>query len=193
MLRSLGTLSSRVSFYARSSSTSLPSLVPLACNHAIQKQCVVGMTRRHLSLISASSGGRIASGSLIPRISPFTTPLSRGLKQKHKKFIKLAKGFLGRGNRCYKMAKNRVDKARQYAYRDRKVKKRDFRTLWIQRVNAASRIYGVTYNNLINQMSRSNIRLNRKSLSELAFNEPLSFRSVVEVIKQNQVATKVNK
>jgi large subunit ribosomal protein L20 len=125
----------------------------------------------------------VVSSAIAPRLTPFNLTQSRGLKQKHKKFVKLAKGFMGRGNRCYKMAKHRVDKARQYAYRDRKVRKRDFRTLWIQRINAASRMHGVTYNSLIHRLAQSNINLNRKALAELAFNEPLSFRSVVEVAK----------
>jgi large subunit ribosomal protein L20 len=148
-----------------------------------------------MSVLAAGQGcgvnrGGAASSIIARQITPFSLTQCRGLKQKHKKFVKLAKGFIGRGNRCYKMAKHRVDKARQYAYRDRKVRKRDFRTLWIQRINAASRIHGVTYNSLIHRLAQSNIHLNRKALAELAFNEPLSFRSVVEVAKASSAPTK---
>lgn len=132
----------------------------------------------------------------------------RGMaNHRHKKVIKLAKGFRGRANRCFTVAYHRVTKARQYAYRDRKVtrckiliffvsfsclsppfpleqvKKREFRALWIQRINAASRMYGLPYSILINNLAKSEIALNRKVLSELAVTEPLSFKSVVEVAK----------
>eukprot|EP01036_Dinobryon_divergens_P030989 gene30989-40319_t len=102
---------------------------------------------------------------------------------KHKKMIKLAKGYRGRANRCFKIAKHRVMKARQYAYVGRKLKKRDFRKLWIQRINAGSRMYGLPYNRLIGQLNKSAIILNRKVLADLAVTEPLSFKSVVEVAK----------
>eukprot|EP00128_Syssomonas_multiformis_P001885 Colp12_sorted_trinity150504_noHs@26022 len=108
----------------------------------------------------------------------------RGMaNQRHKKMVKLAKGYRGRANRIYTVAIQRVTKARQYAYRDRKVKKREFRALWIQRINAASRMYGLPYSILINKMATADIALNRKVLSELAVTEPLSFKSVVEVAK----------
>eukprot|EP01033_Poteriospumella_lacustris_P005935 gene5935-4265_t len=103
--------------------------------------------------------------------------------KKHKKIIKLAKGYRGRANRCYSVAYHRVLKAQQYAYRDRKVKKREMRKLWILRVNAASRMYGVPYSNLINMMANSRVQLDRKVLADMAITEPLSFRSVVEVMK----------
>lgn len=125
---------------------------------------------------------------------------------RHKKYIKLAKGYFGRANRCYKVARMRVEKGRQYAYRDRKVRgdwgafvmysiqltylllhqvrRRDFRKLWIQRINAGSRMYGVTYNSFTCHLLRSGIGLNRKILSQLAFSEPLSFKAVVDVVKQ---------
>ena len=103
---------------------------------------------------------------------------------RHKKYIKLAKGYRGRTN-IISVAYRRVQKARQYAYRDRKAKKRDFRKLWIQRINAGSRIYGIPYSKLTNRLLCSNIKLNRKVLSDLAMTEPLSFRSIVEVAKLN--------
>jgi len=106
----------------------------------------------------------------------------RGMANKrHKKTIKLAKGFKGRANRIYSVAKPRVNRARVYAFRDRKVKKRDFRKLWIQRINAACRIYGHKYSYFINNLLQSNIEINRKVLADLAVNEPLSFKSVVYV------------
>ena len=103
---------------------------------------------------------------------------------RHKKIIKLAKGFRGRANRCFRTAVRRVQKARKYAYIGRKLKKRDMRSLWIQRMNAACRIYGITYNNFIHRLSRSSIKLNRKVLSDLANTEPLSFRSIIDVVQK---------
>ena len=109
---------------------------------------------------------------------------SRGMaNQRHKKVIKLAKGYRGRANRCFTVALHRVNKARQYAYRDRKVQKREIRSLWIQRLNASSRLYGLPYNRLIYHLNESNIQLNRKVLADIAVTEPLSFKSVVEVAK----------
>ncbi|KAJ1422370.1 50S ribosomal protein L20P [Ochromonadaceae sp. CCMP2298] len=102
---------------------------------------------------------------------------------RHKKIIKLAKGYKGRANRCFTVALPRVIKARQYAYRDRKVKKREFRALWIQRINAASRMYGLPYSVLMHRLEKSDVGLNRKVLADLAVTEPLSFKSVVEVAK----------
>jgi len=101
--------------------------------------------------------------------------------QRHKKMIKLAKGYRGRAN-CFSVAVQRVHKARQYAYRDRKVKKRDFRTLWIQRINAGVRQYNYfPYSVFMNRLKVQDVRLNRKVLADMAISEPLSFRSVVEV------------
>ena len=85
---------------------------------------------------------------------------------KHKKIIKLAKGFRGRANRVFSVAKHRVMKAKQYAYRDRKVKKRDMRSLWIMRINAATRMYGFPYSTFVYHLNRSNISLNRKVLAD---------------------------
>ena len=104
---------------------------------------------------------------------------------RHKKILKLAKGYRGRANSCYTVAFHRVQKARQYQYRDRKTKKREFRSLWIQRINAASRIYGLPYSVLMNSLQRSAISLNRKVLADVAATEPLSFKSIIEVAKQS--------
>ncbi|EGB09885.1 hypothetical protein AURANDRAFT_8683, partial [Aureococcus anophagefferens] len=103
--------------------------------------------------------------------------------RKHKKFIKLAKGYRGRANRCFRIAVQRVEKAWQYAYRDRKVKKREMRKSWIRSINASSRAYGVPYNRFIAGMRSADIDLNRKVLADLAVNEPLSFLSVLEVTR----------
>eukprot|EP01031_Cornospumella_fuschlensis_P035629 gene35629-43214_t len=111
-------------------------------------------------------------------------PIREMASKKHKKVLKRAKGFRGRASRCFTVAFHRVQKAKQYAYRDRKVKKRDMRSLWIMRMNAACRMYSMPYSHLISGMAKTSIALNRKVLSELAVQEPLSFKSVVEVVKQ---------
>ena len=114
---------------------------------------------------------------------------TRGMaNHRHKKIVKLAKGYRGRANRCFTVALHRVAKARQYAYRDRKVQRREVRSLWIQRINAATRMYGMPYSSLINKMNASNIQLNRKVLADMAITEPLSFKSVVEVAKNKAKA-----
>jgi len=108
--------------------------------------------------------------------------------KKHKRIVKLAKGYRGRGNRCYRIAIRRVEKAWQYAYRDRKQKKRDFRRLWIQRINAGTRQHGLGYAAFINQLNQSPVVLNRKVLANLASQEPFSFKSVVDVVRQVHVS-----
>lgn len=100
-----------------------------------------------------------------------------------KEIFKLAKGFRGRSKNCISAARDRVEKALKYAYRDRRNKKRDMRGLWIQRINAGSRQYGVNYGQLICGLAKENIQLNRKVLSELAMHEPYSFRTIVQVAK----------
>jgi len=104
-----------------------------------------------------------------------------------KKVLKLAKGFYGRAKNCIRIARNRVEKSLTHAYRDRRVKKRLFRRMWISRINAACRLQSLTYSQFMNGLKKANINLNRKVLSELAANEPLSFRAIVE-----QVRTAVN-
>ena len=102
---------------------------------------------------------------------------------RHKKIVKMAKGYRGRANRCFTVALHRVNKAKQYAYRDRKVQKRNARTLWIQRINAGVRLHGMNYNHFINRLHLGNVHLNRKVLADMAITEPLSFKSVVEVAR----------
>src|SRR5438132_2358867 len=98
---------------------------------------------------------------------------------RHKKIIKLAKGYRGRSSTCYRIALQRVEKALQYAYRDRRNRKRDFRALWIQRINAGVREHGLTYSRFINGLKRAGIELDRKVLSDLAIREPEAFKGIV--------------
>jgi large subunit ribosomal protein L20 len=99
---------------------------------------------------------------------------------RHKKVIKQAKGYQGRGRNAYRVAIERVEKALQYAYRDRRVKKRNFRSLWIQRINAGAREHGLTYSQLMNGLRKAGVELDRKVLSDLAVREPAAFKSLVE-------------
>ena len=99
---------------------------------------------------------------------------------RHKKIIKQAKGYQGRGRNAYRVALERVEKALQYAYRDRRTRKRNFRSLWIQRINAGARQHGLTYAQFMNGMKKAGIELDRKVLSDLAVREPAAFKSLVE-------------
>ena len=99
---------------------------------------------------------------------------------KHKKVLKAAKGFYGRRKNTIRIAKQAVDKAAQYAYRDRRVRKRNFRALWIQRINAAARLNGLTYGRFINGLGKAGIEIDRKVLSDLAVHEPQAFKALVE-------------
>ncbi len=101
-----------------------------------------------------------------------------------KAVLKNAKGYRGRSKNCYVAAKEKVEKGMRYAYIGRKLKKRDFRSLWIQRINAAVRPYGLVYSTFINLLNKAGIELNRKSLSELAIKEPKSFEQIVNQAKQ---------
>ena len=102
---------------------------------------------------------------------------------KHKKTLDQAKGFYGRRKNTIRAAKAAVDKAMVYAYRDRKNKKRTFRALWIQRLNAAVRECGITYSRFIDGLNRAGIEIDRKVLSELAIHEPAAFKAIVEQAK----------
>ena len=99
---------------------------------------------------------------------------------RHKKTLKKAEGFYGRRKNTIRTAKAAVDKAMQYAYRDRKVKKRTFRALWIQRINAASRMHGLTYGRFIDGLGKAGILVDRKVLADLAVSEPAVFKALVE-------------
>ena len=104
---------------------------------------------------------------------------------KHKKVLKAAKGFFGRRKNTIRAAKAAVDKSMQYAYRDRKNRKREFRALWIQRINAAAREHGLTYSRLISGLATAGIEVDRKVLSELAISEPAAFTAIVEQAKSS--------
>ena len=109
-------------------------------------------------------------------------------KARHKKVLKQAKGFRGARSRTYKVAKQAVMRAGQYAYRDRRVKKRVFRSLWIVRINAAARDNGITYSQLITGLKKANIDLDRKVLASLAVNDKEGFSLIVEQAKLNLAA-----
>ena len=95
----------------------------------------------------------------------------------------MAKGYFGRRKNVWTVAKNAVEKGLGYAYRDRKAKKRDFRALWIQRINAGAREHGLSYSALMGALKKANIDLNRKVLADLAMNHPEAFKSIVEKVK----------
>jgi large subunit ribosomal protein L20 len=99
---------------------------------------------------------------------------------RHRKVIKAAKGFYGRRKNTFRIANQAVEKAGQYAYRDRRTRKRNFRALWIQRINAATRELGLTYGRFIDGLSKAGIEVDRKVLSDLAIHEPEAFKALVE-------------
>jgi large subunit ribosomal protein L20 len=97
--------------------------------------------------------------------------------------MNLAKGYWGSRSKVYTVAKNTVEKGLQYAYRDRKAKKREFRGLWIQRINAGARQHGLSYSQLMGKLTKANNGLNRKVLADLAMNHPTAFKAVVDSVK----------
>ena len=101
---------------------------------------------------------------------------------RHRKVIKQAKGYYGRRKNTIRVARQAVEKAGQYAYRDRKVRKRTFRALWIQRINAAARENGLTYGRLIDGLKKAGIELDRKVLADIAVHEPRTFKGLVEAV-----------
>ena len=109
------------------------------------------------------------------RVSRGTTAHAR-----HKKVLKAAKGYYGRRKNTIRVAKQAVDKARQYAYRDRRVRKREFRALWIQRINAAARLHGMTYSSLMGGLNKAGIAVDRKMLADLAVHDAAAFAALVE-------------
>jgi large subunit ribosomal protein L20 len=104
-------------------------------------------------------------------------------RQRRKKILKKAKGFFGRRKNVYTIAKNAVEKALSYAYRDRKNRKRVFRSLWITRINAGAREYGLSYSELISKLKSNNISINRKVLADLAMNDPKKFEQIIKSLK----------
>jgi large subunit ribosomal protein L20 len=106
------------------------------------------------------------------------------VRARHKKVLKLASGYRGRSSRCYRIAIQRVYKALQYAYRDRRCRKREMRALWIQRINAATRQLGITYGDFMHGLSLLNFDFNRKILADMAVQEPDSFATLVSEVKK---------
>ena len=104
-------------------------------------------------------------------------------RARRKKILKQAKGYYGRRKNVWTVAKNAVEKAMLYAYRDRRTKKRNFRSLWITRINAGARQHGMSYSQFMGKIKSNNIELNRKVLADLAMNNPGAFKAVVEKIK----------
>ena len=104
-------------------------------------------------------------------------------RAKRKRTLKLAKGYFGRGKNVWTVAKNKIEKGLGYAYRDRKARKRDFRALWIQRINAGVRPYGMSYSQFMGRIHSNKIDLNRKVLADLALNNPDAFKAIVEKVK----------
>jgi large subunit ribosomal protein L20 len=104
-------------------------------------------------------------------------------KHRRKKVLKQTKGYFGRRKNVYTVAVNALEKGLSYAYRDRKNKKRSFRALWIQRINAAVRNYDMSYSEFIGKLKKNDIELNRKTLADLALNNPEAFKAVVDKIK----------
>ena len=109
---------------------------------------------------------------------------------KHKKVMKAAKGFYGRRKNTIRIAKQAVEKSMQYAYRDRKIRKRNFRALWIQRINAATRLHGLSYGRFIDGLNKAGIELDRKVMSDMAIHEPQAFALLVEQSKASLVYLK---
>ena len=104
-------------------------------------------------------------------------------RARRKKVLKQAKGYFGRRKNVWTIAKNAVEKAMQYSYRDRRVKKRNFRALWISRINAGARINGMSYSQLMGKIKSNKIDLNRKVLADLAMNHPNAFKAIVDKVK----------
>ncbi|MBI1391172.1 MAG: 50S ribosomal protein L20 [Alphaproteobacteria bacterium] len=102
---------------------------------------------------------------------------------RHRKVIKKAKGYYGRRKNTFRVANQAVEKAGQYAYRDRRAKKRNFRSLWIQRINAGARELGMTYSLLINGLAKAGVEVDRKVLADLAVKEPMAFKAIAEKAK----------
>lgn len=104
-------------------------------------------------------------------------------RHRRKKILKLAKGYFGARKNVWTVAKNAVEKGLVYAYRDRKQKKREFRALWIQRINAGAREYGMSYSQLMGAIHKSGLTLDRKVLADLAMNHPAAFKAVVDQVR----------
>ena len=104
-------------------------------------------------------------------------------RARRKKVLSLTRGYFGSRSNVWTVAKNTWEKGQQYAYRDRKVKKRSFRALWITRINAGVRVHGLSYSQFMGQVHKANVQLNRKVLADLAMNHPQAFKAVVDTVK----------
>ncbi|HBQ28408.1 50S ribosomal protein L20 [Peptococcaceae bacterium SCADC1_2_3] len=109
-------------------------------------------------------------------------------RRRHKKILKLARGYRGAKSKLYRVAKEQVMKSLSYAYRDRRVRKRDFRKLWIARINAAARLNGISYSRLMNGLRLVGVEINRKNLADLAIHDASAFNQLVEMAKNRQEA-----
>ncbi len=109
--------------------------------------------------------------------------------KKRREVLEIASGYRGQRSRLYRKAKEQVQHSLRYAYRDRRAKKGDFRSLWIQRINAACRAEGITYNRFINGLKNAGVEVDRKIMAELAVNDAKAFSALVEIAKANQTAT----
>ncbi len=105
-------------------------------------------------------------------------------RKRRKKILKMARGYFGARSKVYTVAKNAVERGLQYAYRDRKAKKRAFRRLWIARINAGARAHGISYSKLMHALSKNDVALNRKVLADLAMNHPDTFKAIVDIAKK---------
>ena len=114
----------------------------------------------------------------MPRVKSSVTA-----RKRHKRFIKQAKGFWGGRSRLYRTAREAVERSWSYAFRDRKVRKRDFRSLWVSRVNAATREHDLSYSKFMDGLKKADVGLNRKVLADLAVSDPVAFKELVEVAK----------
>lgn len=126
----------------------------------------------------AADGAKYSGERVMPRVKRGVTARAR-----HKKILSKAKGYYGARSRVYRVAKQAVIKAAQYAYRDRKQRKRQFRALWIVRINAAAREHGLSYNRLIDGLKKATIFIDRKNLSDLAVNDKIAFRELAKKAK----------
>ncbi|MEL6634494.1 MAG: 50S ribosomal protein L20 [Bacteroidota bacterium] len=104
-------------------------------------------------------------------------------RARRKRMMKHAKGYFGRKKNVWTVAKNQIEKSWLYAYRDRKNRKREFRRLWIQRINAGARLHGMSYSVFIGKLKESDVQLNRKVLADLAMNHPEAFKAVIDTVK----------
>ena len=105
-------------------------------------------------------------------------------RNKRKKILKLAKGYYGRRKNVWTVAKNAVEKGLLYAYRDRKINKRNFRSLWILRINASCRNHNIKYSEFMHLLQKNNIEVDRKLLAHIAFHEPMTFKSIVDQVRK---------